>query len=154
MILRQWKSIKWCYICAWYAQKLCTILKQPTTFNQECHILSKSPCSHSFQTFTLKARIFRLLLVSPFEFWYYIFQVVRRHFHSPYLRYTNLWVVTCLRRVLLLSLCIIFFRLSEAQAHGAWISFPPPSFFPTFSYKSFLFKNCHNHSFFFIWQYQ
>jgi len=35
------------------------------------------------------------------EFWYYIFQVVRRHFRSPCLWYTNLWVVTCLRRVLL-----------------------------------------------------
>ena len=100
IILRQWKSIKLYYICAWYVQKLCTILKQPTTFYQECHILSKSTCSYNFQTFTLKARIFRLL-VSPFEFWYYIFQVVRRHFRSPCLSYTNLWVVTYLRRVLL-----------------------------------------------------
>jgi hypothetical protein len=127
MILRQWKSIKWYYICAWYVQKLCTILKQPTTFNQECHILSKSTCSYNFQTFTLKARIFRLLLVSPFEFWYYIFQVVRRRFHSPCLRCTNLWVVTCLRHVLLSSLYILFFRLSvytsihpayDAQIYG------------------------------------
>jgi hypothetical protein len=47
----------------------------------------------------------------------------------------------------------------EPQAHGAWISFPPPPFlyyppFSKFSYKSFLFQNFHNHSFFFIWQYQ
>jgi hypothetical protein len=30
----------------------------------------------------------------------------------------------------------------------------PPLFFSKFSYKSFLFQNFHNHSFFFIWQYQ
>ena len=38
----------------------------------------------------------------------------------------------------------------RAQAHGAWISFPPPPFsllpplFSKFSYKSFLFQNFHN----------
>jgi hypothetical protein len=51
-------------------------------------------------------------------------------------------------------ICLFF-----TQAHGAWISFPPPPFsllppFSKFSYKSFLFKNVHNRSFFFIWQYQ
>ena len=41
-----------------------------------------------------------------------------------------------------------------SQAHGAWISFPPPPFSllppfcSKFSYKSFLFQNFHNHSFF------
>ena len=45
-------------------------------------------------------------------------------------------------------------RLSNTQAHGAWISFPPPPFsllpplFSKFSYKSFLFQNFHNHLFF------
>ena len=40
------------------------------------------------------------------------------------------------------------------QAHGAWISFPPPPFsllphfLSKFSYKSFLFQNFHSHSFF------
>ena len=43
----------------------------------------------------------------------------------------------------------------QPQAQGAWISFPPPPFsllppplFSKFSYKSFLFQNFHNHSFF------
>ena len=55
------------------------------------------------------------------EFIYNIFQVVRIHFRSPCLRYTNLWVVTCLRCVLLLSLYIIFFRLSEyTSVHPAY----------------------------------
>jgi hypothetical protein len=55
------------------------------------------------------------------EFIYYIFQVVRIHFRSPCLRYTNLWVVTCLRHVLVLSFDIIFFRLSEyTSVHPAY----------------------------------
>ena len=47
-----------------------------------------------------------------------------------------------------------FFISYRPQAHGAWISFPPPPFsllpplFSKFSYKSFLFHNFHNHSFF------
>ena len=46
-------------------------------------------------------------------------------------------------------------KVCTSQAHGAWISFPPPPFsllppplFSKFSYKSFLFQNFHNHSFF------
>jgi hypothetical protein len=34
------------------------------------------------------------------------------------------------------------------RLYGAWISFPPPPLFSKFSYKSFLFQNFHNHSFF------
>jgi len=44
----------------------------------------------------------------------------------------------------------IFAFVIQPQAHGTWISFPPPSFlyYPPF------FQNFHNHSFFFIWEYQ
>ena len=34
-------------------------------------------------------------------------------------------------------------HVSYPQAHGAWISFPPPPPFFKFSYKSFLFQNFH-----------
>ena len=86
--------------------------------------------------------------------------VVRTDFSSVFINQTSLsFEFKRLKLGLLFRIKLVYRHHSListflAQAHGAWISFPPPPFlyyppfFSKFSYKSFLFQNFHNHSFF------